>query len=61
MLKSPQWQRKTPSEIQQQLDDRLAAAAQRRSLQQVQLKAKHARAQADREVLTIASAADVTA
>ena len=49
-LKSPQWQRKSPSEIQQQLNDRLAAAAHRRSLRQVEKKAKHARAQADREV-----------
>ncbi len=48
-LMSPHWQRKSPSELQQQLKDKHAAAAQRRNLQQVQKKARQARAQAGRE------------
>ncbi|KAL0033380.1 hypothetical protein WJX77_006860 [Trebouxia sp. C0004] len=50
-LMSPQWQRKSPSELQQQLKDKHAAAAQRRNLQQVQKKARQARAQAGREAV----------
>ena len=49
-LVSPHWQRKSPSQIQQHLEDKHAAAAQRRSLQQVQTKARQARAQAGRQV-----------
>ena len=48
-LMSPHWQRKSPSELQQQLKDKHDAAAQRRNLQQVQKKARQARAQAGRE------------
>ncbi|DBA76621.1 TPA: hypothetical protein ACH3X2_008668 [Trebouxia sp. C0005] len=50
-LMSPHWQRKSPSELQQQLKDKHAAAAQRRNLQQVQKKARQARAQAGREAV----------
>ena len=48
-LLSPHWQRKSPSVLQQQLEDKHAAAAQRRSLQQVQQRARQARAQAGRQ------------
>ncbi|KAL0051384.1 hypothetical protein WJX82_006453 [Trebouxia sp. C0006] len=50
-LMSPHWQRKSPSELEQQLKDKHAAAAQRRNLQQVQKKARQARAQAGREAV----------
>ena len=50
-LMSPRWQRKSPSQIQQHLEDKHAAAAHRRSLQQVQKKARQARAQAGRQVM----------
>ena len=49
-LVSPHWQRKNPSQIQQQLEDKHAAAAERRTLQQVQKKARQARVQAGRQV-----------
>ncbi|KAL3152179.1 hypothetical protein ABBQ32_001270 [Trebouxia sp. C0010 RCD-2024] len=50
-LLSPHWQRKSPSQIQQHLEDKHAAAAQRRSLQQVQKKARQARAEAGRQAV----------
>lgn len=52
-LMSPHWQRKSPSQIQQHLEDKHAAAAHRRSLQQVQKKARQARAQAGRQVILL--------
>ena len=52
-LMSPHWQRKSPSQIQQHLEDKHAAAAHRRSLQEVQKKARQARAQAGRQVVLL--------